>query len=97
MGICEIATTFDVCPQTIYDWKAKHQEFGEAFARARNRCQSWWERNGRINLDSREFNYGLWKLNMVNRFPKDWADKSKTEHSGEIKTSVMDLLKEAQE
>lgn len=96
MGICEIAVELGVVRQTIYSWKDQHSEFLDAFTRAREKSQAWWERQGREGLSSREFNHGLWKLNMVNRFPKDWSDKQKVEHANSPNPLLMEMVKEAQ-
>lgn len=80
-GVVEIACEMDICKDTFYEWKKVHPEFSDAFRRAKLKCQAWWERQGR-NLVPGEVNHALWKLNMVNRFPDDWADKKEVEHTG---------------
>lgn len=41
--------------------------FGKTLAKA------WWMTQGRVNLQNREFNANLYKINMQNRF--NWNDK----------------------
>lgn len=64
----------DVCKDTLYEWVKVHEEFSDAFKRAKLKCQMTWEKAGGIDaLSAERFNAGLYKLHMVNRF--GWADK----------------------
>lgn len=89
-GVAEIAAAFDVTRETIYDWLRSKTEFSDAYVRAKVHCQAWWEEKGRTMLEGGAMNAGLWKLNMVNRFPGDWKDK--TESKLQMDVSGIDAL-----
>lgn len=92
-GVVEICSRIDISKQTFYRWKSEKVEFSDAFTIAKLKCQAWWEAQGR-RLEGGELNHGLWKLNMVNRFPDDWSDKKEVEHQV---SSVRDIIKQARE
>ena len=97
MGIIEIAAGLGVTRQTLYNYCERYPEFLDAYTRGKELCQAWWEMRGREGLDNREFNPGLWKLNMCNRFRDDWRDKQEVEHSGEVSHTLLKMIEEAQQ
>ena len=52
----------------------------------------WWERQGRLNLWNKHFNYKLWEINMKKRF--GWSDKHEVGHDFNIPTSIVIKQKE---
>ena len=72
----EVCGHLDISRETFYRWKEENQEFSDTVKRGIQLSQSWWEREGRISLRDREFNYTGWYMNMKNRFY--WTDKPKT-------------------
>lgn len=80
----EIAYELGCCRDTLKNWAAAHPEFFVALARAKLASQVWWERKGRDNLAAAGFQSSMWSRSMAARFPDDWRESSKHEHSGEV-------------
>lgn len=68
----------------------ENKEFSETIEKAHLLCQNWWEVAGRKNLKAKNFQTGLWTVNMKNRFK--WTDKVDIEHS--VDAGLAALLKE---
>lgn len=58
-------------------WMEEEPEFSETIKTGHLIAEAWWQRNGRINLKDRDFNYTGWYMQMKNRF--GWKDKSEVE------------------
>jgi transposase-like protein len=84
-----IAAELDVVRQTLDNWAAEHPEFLDALTRAREAALAWWEKQGLLGLWSRDFNAAAYKLQVTNRFPEDWREKSEVQHSGELPVLVV--------
>lgn len=72
----EWAAELDIAIQTLHNWEGAHPEFLEATTRARDLAQAWWEEQGRKGITSRDFNASAYRLQVMNRFPSDWRDKT---------------------
>lgn len=65
-------------------WLLEECEFSETIITGRLLSESWWTKQGRINLHSKEtFLPNLWFMNMKNRF--GWADKTESKNEDTIK------------
>lgn len=99
-GLClsEIAA-IDGMPKvsTVYQWKARHPEFAEAYARAcdagvlENEAELMREARRKpvdsVDAAAQRVLVDTLKWRLSKRLPKEFGDK--LEHSGEIKTSPM--------
>jgi hypothetical protein len=65
----------------FYRFLKDEPKFSQTIKTCADLCRVWWEKNGRVNLDTKEFNSTLWYMNMKNRF--GWADKQeqKVDHT----------------
>ena len=83
-SIEEICLELEICKQTFYNWCETHKEFLDSKKKGEDFSKGWWMKNGRINLENKEFNYTGWYMQMKNRF--GWADKQevKSDNSLEI-------------
>ena len=94
----EVCAELDICYDTLLDWINKESprfkpEFSESLKKGQQLSQSWWEKQGRINLENGKFNYTGWFMNMKNRFrkaPEKWADKVEQEIDQTININLID-------
>ena len=54
-------------------------EFAEVVQFGRQCSRAWWEKQGRVNLNNKDFSAVLWKTNVQNRI--GWSDKTSTHDS----------------
>jgi hypothetical protein len=83
----EIIDFLDISRDLFYRFLKDESEFSDTIKKAHIKCQLWWEKNARLNLDSKEFNSTLWYMNMKNRF--GWADKQETKNENTGTTIVI--------
>jgi hypothetical protein len=77
-----IAAQFGVSRQTLDTWTKAHPEFLDAITRAMALSQAWWEDAGQKGMTADKFNASVWSRSMAARFPEDWRENSRHEHTG---------------
>jgi transcriptional regulator with XRE-family HTH domain len=98
-SIQEVARDMGISRSTFYKWMngkdKRKEEFRKIVSIGKEAAEAWWIRQGRENLDNKGFVYGLWLINMQNRF--NWTsshsrkeEKKEIEHTGvvEVKKKV---------
>ena len=85
-SLTEICVSIGIVRATAYNWmNPEHDSYSEAFldviTKARELSQGWWERQGRVNLNNKDFNSTLFNKQIAGRFPKDWRDSSHIDHT----------------
>lgn len=81
-GWAEYASEFEVDRASLFRWAEEHEDFAQALTRAKVHEQAWFERAGRLNLGSKEFNANLWGKSVSARFRDDYTERKVTEVSG---------------
>ena len=108
-SLCQISADFHVSQETLRLWMRDIPDFFAAMAEARSLSQAHWEDLGYDGMRNRSIDGGLYSRSMSARFPNDWSDRSKIEHTGkdgaaiEIKTddglktlqAALDMIKNA--
>lgn len=91
-SVVQMACAIDVVRSTLYEWCKDHPEFSDAFTRAKQLSQDWWENQAQCGLTADRFNAQLWSRSMAARFPEDYQERKGVELSGpggaDIKTTT---------
>ncbi|XQA74607.1 helix-turn-helix domain-containing protein [Xanthomonas sacchari] len=81
-SVVQMACALDVAKSTLYVWAENHPEFSDAFTRAKQWAQDWWETQGQCGLTADKFNASLWSRSMAARFPEDYQERKGVELTG---------------
>lgn len=86
----EIRSMLKISDDLWYRWLDEEPRFSRTIKEGRALCETWWQVNGRVNLENKDFNSTLWYMNMKNRF--GWADRHDHTSKGEkMETGVVVL------
>jgi ABC-type nitrate/sulfonate/bicarbonate transport system substrate-binding protein len=75
-----MAEACDVHKNTFEFWAEAHPEFLEAFTRAKQKAQAWFEVEGRTGMTADRFNSALWAKQMSARHRAEYTERR--EHTG---------------
>lgn len=81
-SVVQMACHLDVVRQTMLDWCKVYPEFLDAFTRAKQLSQDWWETQAQSGLTADKFNAQLWSRSMAARFPDDYQERKGLELTG---------------
>lgn len=86
-SVVQMACYFNVVKQTLHDWCHKYPEFLDAFMRAKQLSQDWWETTAQKNMvespGGARLNAGIWSRSMAARFPDDYREKTDVNLGGQ--------------
>lgn len=82
-SMAEVAYELRVARATLYRWADAHEEFRDTIKDSKEFSEGWWMKQGRLNLQNKDFSSTLWYMNMKNRF--GWADKQENSVTAVIK------------
>lgn len=71
----EMAEACDVHATSLVDWAEKFPEFADALARARQAAMVYWEKIGRENLYSKQFQSAVYNKLIASRFPEQYSER----------------------
>jgi len=75
-SIVELANELNISRDTFYEIGKREPIFSDTVKRCKALSEAWWERQGRTQLQNKDFSYTGWYMNMKNRF--GWRDKSES-------------------
>ena len=77
----EVAAEMGVCKETFENWRKdpdKYPGIADAVRLGKTLSQAFWEHMGILGAAGKlhKFNYQAWSLNMRNRYPDEWSEKT---------------------
>ena len=76
-SIVELAVELEISRNTLTALTERNKHFLNTIKRCKRYCEAWWMKQGRINLENKEFSATLFYMNMKNRF--NWTDRQETD------------------
>ena len=70
-------------------WINEEEQFSETIKTGKIISEAWWSKNGRTNLENKDFNFTGWYMNMKNRF--GWTDRVDSTSKGEQISQVTEF------
>lgn len=86
----EYCTAMDINDDTFNEWVKKYPEFSASKKKAEQYAYSWWLKNGRINLENKQFNYVGFYMQMKNRF--GWRDKRENTYDKDTLRALQETI-----
>lgn len=80
-----------VCEDTLFEWVKVHKKFSESKDIGHLKSMLFYELVGKRGMMNEIpfFNDRIYRLNMINRFRKDWIDGTKNENNDKVKTEII--------
>ena len=101
-SLIEVAVLLDVRRETVWNWCNENSdqyipEFSNTIKRGLELSQVWWEKQGRTNIQNKDFSWVGWFMNVKNRFPEDWRDKKEIQNKTKIEGGKIQIIAEGEE
>jgi len=81
-SIVEIAVLLDISRKSLYNLLDRDDNFLHTINKCKRLCEAWWVKQGRVQLENKDFSSSLYYMNMKNRF--GWKDKTETKVEGQV-------------
>jgi len=85
-SIVELAVELDISRDTLYEMIKRDVVFSDTIKKCKRYCESWWMKQGRVNLENKDFSATLFYMNMKNRF--GWADKQEIKQEQKVEATI---------
>jgi hypothetical protein len=79
-----ICSELEIADNTMRTWCDEYPDFLQAMDVSQKYSQRWWEDAGQNGMLGKTIDASIWSRSMAARFPNDWRESNKVEHSGKI-------------
>jgi len=86
----EVCAEYSITPSAHARFKRESKEYKETFEIGKEFAEAWWMSQGRLNIENKQFNVGIYAFQMKNRFK--WRDTPLT--VGDKDRKIADKYKE---
>jgi|SRR5690606_1170888 len=91
-SIIELSVELGISRDTFYALSEREPEFSDTIKKCKDLSEAWWTKQGRVNLQNKDFNFTGWYMNMKNRF--NWKDKQDVDMNAKVESvNLKDLVK----